>query len=69
MTNIERAAEIIYRGGPSWPSQTAQALADAGLLKTEEEQAVLEAAVKWRPRCGQLGPSVDAYLATKGNPS
>ena len=49
MSAVERAAELIARDRRNgWgPYSTAKALAEAGLLLTNEDRAVLEAAEAW----------------------
>ena len=69
MSAVERAAELIARDRRNgWgPYSTAKALAEAGLLLTNEDRAVLEAAEAWylhacaATRTGH--PTVDDLIA------
>jgi len=75
--NIDQVADIIAGREYGCYYLAARDLADAGLLVTDEAQAVLDAAVAWcRPREDadwvtlggdeqQMQDAVDAYLATR----
>lgn len=79
MSAIDRAAEVIRSmfqfGNGRWQHNAAQALADAGLLVTDEMRAVIDAAVAvktawaaddvdlWMDANVNLLDAVDAYIA------